>query len=62
MAIGKWIAIIDSDDIFFPRKIEKQINLANTDKNIIFIGSSFLYIDQSGSHIAFYRYKNNHKT
>jgi glycosyltransferase involved in cell wall biosynthesis len=58
-ARGKWVSVIDSDDVFFPRKIEKQVNLIS--KDTIFIGSSFLYIDNKGSHIAFYKYKNNSK-
>jgi len=59
MAKGKWVSVIDSDDVFFPKKIEKQVNLI--DKNIIFIGSSFLYINDKGSHVAYYKYKNNSK-
>lgn len=56
---GKWISVIDSDDSFFPRKIEKQINLAKKENNIIFIGTSLLFTDNSGRHVAYYKYKNN---
>ena len=59
MSKGKWISVIDSDDIFFPKKIEKQVDLIKKNKNIIFAGSSLLFIDSKGSHIAFYKYKNN---
>lgn len=55
---GKWISVIDSDDSFFPRKIEKQINLAKKENNIIFIGTSLLFTDNSGRHVAYYKYKN----
>ena len=59
LAKGKWIAVLDSDDTFFPKKIEKQLNLAKSNKNIIFVGSSLLFIDETGSHLAFYKYKND---
>lgn len=61
-AKGKWISIIDSDDVFFPKKIEKQLHEASKNKNIIFVGSSLLFIDGTGSHIAFYKYKNKSQT
>jgi glycosyltransferase involved in cell wall biosynthesis len=61
-AEGKWVSVIDSDDVFFPKKIEKQVDLVNKNKNIIFVGSSLLFIDNSGSHIAFYKYKNDSYT
>lgn len=58
---GRWISIIDSDDIFFPKKIEAQLNFVNKNKETIFVGSSLLFINENGSHIAYYKYKNNFK-
>ena len=43
IARGEWISIIDSDDIFFPNKIEKQLKLVNKNKDLIFIGSSLIF-------------------
>ena len=62
IAKGKWISIIDSDDIFLPKKIETQLNFVNNNNNIIFVGTSLLFINEMGSHIAFYKYKNKSKT
>lgn len=63
-AKGEWISVIDSDDIFFPKKIEKQINYVNKNinKNVIFIGSNLLFIDKNGKHVAYYKYKNESDT
>ena len=58
LARGQWISVIDSDDVFFPNKIEKQMNVIKNNKNIIFVGTSLLFINENGSHIAFYKYKN----
>ena len=59
MAKGKWVSIIDSDDIFLPKKIETQVNFIKNNNEIIFVGTSLLFINEVGSHIAFYKYKNN---
>jgi glycosyltransferase involved in cell wall biosynthesis len=61
IAKGKWVSIIDSDDIFLPKKIETQVNFVNNNNNIIFVGTSLLFINEMGSHIAFYKYKNKSK-
>ena len=49
-AKGTWIAVLDSDDMWKPDKLEKQMRLVN-DKNaeLVFTGSGF--IDNEGSPI-----------
>ena len=49
-ATGDWIAVLDSDDMWAPDKLEKQMQLAN-DKNaeLVFTGSGF--IDNDGNPI-----------
>ena len=42
----EWIAICDADDIWDPRKLEKQYFL--TDKNTDVIGTQMSYIDEAG--------------
>lgn len=43
MACGNWIAILDSDDIWQPEKLEKQINLQQqTNADLIYTGSAFM--------------------
>lgn len=42
-AAGNWVAILDSDDVWMPDKLEKQINLQKTWKaDLIFTGSAFM--------------------
>lgn len=49
-AKGEWIAILDSDDIWKPDKLEKQILLAlQKDASLIYTGSAF--IDNEGNSI-----------
>lgn len=43
MACGNWIAILDSDDIWQPEKLEKQVNLQQqTNADLIYTGSAFM--------------------
>lgn len=35
-AKGEWLALMDSDDIWLPSKIEKQMNLLDRNKNVLF--------------------------
>jgi glycosyltransferase involved in cell wall biosynthesis len=53
---GKWISILDSDDVYFPHKLEKQIEVIKNKPAIIFVGSSFVYIDKNGKHLSNYKY------
>jgi len=39
-ASGDWIALLDSDDIWFPEKLEKQITEIEKNQNIRFIGTN----------------------
>ena len=49
-ANGIWIAVLDSDDMWTPDKLEKQIDLANrTGAELVFTGSAF--IDNDGNPI-----------
>lgn len=50
VATGTWIAVLDSDDMWAPDKLEKQLALAHkTGAELIFTGSSF--IDNDGNPI-----------
>lgn len=53
---GKWISILDSDDVYFPHKLQKQIEVIKHKPAIIFVGSSFVYIDKNGKHLSNYKY------
>lgn len=39
-ANGKWIALLDSDDIWLPEKLQKQINEITKNPSITFIGTN----------------------
>ena len=39
-AKGKWIALLDSDDVWLPEKLEKQWAEIENNKDIVFIGSN----------------------
>lgn len=38
-AVGEWIALLDSDDIWYPQKLEKQVNEIEQNEAITFIGT-----------------------
>lgn len=47
LAKGRWIAFLDSDDIWVPEKLEKQIAFME-DNNIAFSYTNYEIIDESG--------------
>ena len=47
---GRYIAFLDSDDVWFPIKLEEQIKFMH-DKNVALSYSSYEKIDESGNHI-----------
>lgn len=50
-ARGEWIAILDSDDMWLPEKLEKQIKLQKeTQAKLLYTGSAF--IDAEGKSLA----------
>ena len=51
MASGKYIAICDSDDLWLPHKLKKQIDFMNNN-NLLFTYSSFDIIDENDVNIS----------
>lgn len=50
-ALGKWIAVLDSDDMWISDKLEKQVNIAkSTGGKSIFTGSAFM--DEDGNKLS----------
>src|SRR5438105_3732639 len=47
-----WIAFIDGDDIWEPEKIERQMELANSNPELALVTSDFTTFDQSGPIVA----------
>lgn len=50
LAKGRYVAFLDSDDLWYPQKIEKQINLMNK-SNSAFCYSAYEMIDDDGKMI-----------
>lgn len=50
-ARGKWIAFLDSDDLWFPEKLEKQINFM-TSHGYAFSYTNYHVIDELGSDLG----------
>ena len=53
---GKWISILDSDDVYFSNKLKKQIEIIENDPEIIFVGSGLVFIDENGKYLSNYEY------
>jgi glycosyltransferase involved in cell wall biosynthesis len=60
-AEGKYIAICTQDDIFHPKRIEKEFGYLEKNKNIFLVGSSAIYIDEKGREIKKFRKYENSK-
>lgn len=45
VARGKYIALIDQDDIALPKRLEKQFEAMEADNSLVLIGSQIRYID-----------------
>lgn len=47
-----WIAFIDADDIWEPEKIERQMEIANSNPDVALVTSDFTRFDRSGAIVA----------
>lgn len=61
VARGEWLGILDSDDVSMPSRFEKQMKLADRDKDLVLIGSSSISMDASGHAIKEHKYPTRHK-
>lgn len=62
LARGEWIARIDTDDICEATRLEKQIEKAKNNHDIVFIGTGMSEIDENGTIYKNYRYPKQHKS
>ena len=49
---GKYIAVLDSDDIALPERLEKQVCFMESNSEFGLIGSAFYFIDSEGNDIG----------
>ena len=59
-ARGEWIARQDADDISAPARLEKQVQLVMANRNIVFVGTGLIEIDEFGREYSTYRYPTAH--
>jgi len=52
LAKGKYVAIMDSDDISLPNRIEKEVNFLEKNKHYFLLSSSAEVVDESGKLIG----------
>ena len=57
---GKWIAVLDSDDIAMPDRIKLQLDYAEKNPGVVLIGSGCIMIDEFGKHMKTYNYPAAH--
>lgn len=60
-AKGEWIAFLDSDDLWLPEKLEKQLKFMN-DNGYKFSGTGRTYVDEDGHNLNKYIRSPHHVT
>lgn len=58
---GEWIGILDSDDVAMPSRLEEQIKLVDSIKDLIMVGSNSISIDANGRVLKVNKYPTNHQ-
>lgn len=54
IARGEWIARLDADDIAEPSRLQRQLEVVQSDRSIVLLGTGFSYIDEIGNVTAFF--------
>lgn len=60
-AKGRYIAVLDSDDLAMEKRLEIQFNYLEKNPNIFLVGSSAIYINENGKEIKRFRKYNDYK-
>lgn len=61
IARGKWVAILDADDIASHKRLEYQFDHVKKNPNVILLGSGCILIDENGKGLKTYSYPGDHK-
>ncbi len=59
IARGKYIAILDSDDIADEKRLENQLRYLEKEKDVFLVGSSAIVINEKGRRIGIFKKTNN---
>jgi len=59
-ACGEWIARIDADDLCHQQRLEKQLTYAGMRKDVVFVGTGCVEIDEKGVARKVHRYPRDH--
>ena len=49
LASGEWIAFLDSDDVWMPQKLEKQLALVEENQDIVVCYTASSFVDEDGN-------------
>lgn len=60
-ACGKWLGILDSDDVAIATRFEEQLALAESGNDVVMIGAGFISMDSRGEMIKQHSYPTNHR-
>ena len=60
LAQGKWIAILDADDVALPERLEQQLAHIENQPDIVLVGSDCISINDSGNTIKYHYYPVDH--
>lgn len=61
IARGKYIAILDGDDVSLPERFKIQFNYLEMNPNIFLVGSSAIFINEKGIEISRFRKYNDYE-
>ncbi len=60
-ANGEYVAFLDSDDAWYPQKLEKQVEKLSQNKDYGMVFSEIELIDEDNEHISYSKWRNNIK-